>query len=500
MHFLKKLEKVSKNIVLILGLMFLAIFFILNLFYAATVENYAEHVVLAKTTSIEFVISIVIAIMFIVAIKKKKKINLKVNKKAIILIFLILYVIVCVKWIKFANIQPVDDAKSVNDLAIALSKGDIEAIKSDKYIEKYPHQIGMVTVFAVLYKIFNTTDYHLIQYLNIVANIFTILGMYEIIKKMKFNKIAYFILSFTFIPFILLTTYVYGDYIGLAFAVWGVYFIIKYEKEHKIIYILTSAILMLLAYITKMNYIIFTIAIAAYMFLYLLQEKEVKKIVIKSGIIVLYLIISILPFNIVKTYANKKLEYDPKQAIPTSVFIYIGMSESPREAGWYGPVANDAWLDTSSASEKYPKLIKQRVKEFLKSPIYACKFYARKTISGWSDPYFQSIWYNVGKENKDEIMARILAGRKFNYGKIYQKAILILVFGGTFYAFWKNRKKLNNEMALFLIILIGGFLFHTIWEIKSRYVMPYVIMLIPMASIGIEELINVLDKLKKEER
>ena len=143
---------------------------------------------------------------------------------------------------------------------------------------------------------------------------------------------------------------------------------------------------------------------------------------------------------------------------------------------------------------------RKRVKEFLKSPIYACKFYARKTISGWSDPYFQSIWYNVGKENKDEIMARILAGRKFNYGKIYQKAILILVFGGTFYAFWKNRKKLNNEMALFLIILIGGFLFHTIWEIKSRYVMPYVIMLIPMASIGIEELINVLDKLKKEER
>ena len=157
MRFLKKLEKVSKNIVLILGLMFLAIFFILNLFYAATVENYAEHVVLAKTTSIEFVISIVIAIMFIVAIKKKKKINLKVNKKAIILIFLILYVIVCVKWIKFANIQPVDDAKSVNDLAIVLSKGDIEDIKSDKYIEKYPHQIGMVTVFAVLYKIFNTT-------------------------------------------------------------------------------------------------------------------------------------------------------------------------------------------------------------------------------------------------------------------------------------------------------------------------------------------------------
>ena len=36
-------------------------------------------------------------------------------------------------------------------------------------------------------------------------------------------------------------------------------------------------------------------------------------------------------------------------------------------------------------------------------------------------------------------------------------------------------------------------LFHTLWEMKSRYTLPYVIMLIPISAIGIQ---NIEDKLK----
>ena len=60
--------------------------------------------------------------------------------------------------------------------------GDIDAIKSSGYIEKYPYQMGMVWVVGNLYKIFRTTNYKLIQYINIIANIITFIFMYLILK------------------------------------------------------------------------------------------------------------------------------------------------------------------------------------------------------------------------------------------------------------------------------------------------------------------------------
>ena len=37
---------------------------------------------------------------------------------------------------------------------------------------------------------------------------------------------------------------------------------------------------------------------------------------------------------------------------------------------------------------------------------------------------------------------------------------------------------------LFLItIFIGGFAFHILWEAKSRYIIPYIVVLIPVATI-----------------
>lgn len=46
-------------------------------------------------------------------------------------------------------------------------------------------------------------------------------------------------------------------------------------------------------------------------------------------------------------------------------------------------------------------------------------------------------------------------------------------------------------MLLYLIFL-GGFFFHLLWEMKSRYTMPYVIMLIPLVAIGINDFFNLI--------
>ena len=61
----------------------------------------------------------------------------------------------------------------------------------------------------------------------------------------------------------------------------------------------------------------------------------------------------------------------------------------------------------------------------------------------------------------------------------------------------KNRKDISNEILLLVTVFIGGFLFHTICEAKSRYIIPYIVVLIPIVSLTTENyLIKIVNIIK----
>ena len=39
-----------------------------------------------------------------------------------------------------------------------------------------------------------------------------------------------------------------------------------------------------------------------------------------------------------------------------------------------------------------------------------------------------------------------------------------------------------------MITIFGGFLFHMLWEAKGRYILPYFVMMLPMAAVGLSML------------
>ena len=67
-----------------------------------------------------------------------------------------------------------------------------------------------------------------------------------------------------------------------------------------------------------------------------------------------------------------------------------------------------------------------------------------------------------------------------------------------FYNEMEKNKKVDLEKLYLIIIFLGGFSFHILWEAKSRYIIPYVIILFPLASNSLNML---TDKIftKKEE-
>ena len=83
------------------------------------------------------------------------------------------------------------DQKTVNEMAKKIVTNNIEELKHDKYLELNPQQIGTSFFIATIYKVCNTTNYRVIQYLNVVSNIISIITMFFILKQFlneyKFN-------------------------------------------------------------------------------------------------------------------------------------------------------------------------------------------------------------------------------------------------------------------------------------------------------------------------
>lgn len=499
-------KKVITTTIKIIGIIALVLLLVANIFQISQVTNLAENVKISSVSwkyHIGTVITILLILVLVFLNTKYKIINFK-NKKWII-ISLIIYAIVCYKWINYSGATPIDDAKSVYEAARNIVIHGMDFLKNSSYLEKCPQQISMVLIFSLIFQLFSTTDYIVIQLLNIVANIFIILGIYQITclftKKDSQESITSFFLILTFFPLIILSNFVYGDYIGFSLAIWSIIFLCKYNKDEKIYYFILSAVLLMLALMFKMNYIIILIAYMIYFIVKLLRKYDnPKEALIKIGLVLLFLIINLVPYIGVKQWTMKKLRLESDQALPTSGYIYMGMSESYREAGWYGESIVPAWENTKKASKEYPKKIQKRVKKFIKDPGYLWDFYKRKTVSGWADPTFQSIWYGIKTENKDAHLQNIYNSSKYKVMIVYLRALSIIVFGFSLYALWNSRKKISEEKLLLVIIFLGGFFFHLLWEMKSRYTMPYLIILIPLAAIGISQFVNMIDQKWKERK
>ena len=140
----------------------------------------------------------------------------------------------------------------------------------------YPHQSTLILFYSLIFKICGTENVKILQYINAIANTFTVIGLYLITKiisnkENSSNNFAAIFLGIAFIPLSMISTFVYGDMIGLAFSVFAVYYIIKYRIINKAQYIFISAIFMSLAYFCRMNTLIVFIAILIYLILDLIK-------------------------------------------------------------------------------------------------------------------------------------------------------------------------------------------------------------------------------------
>ena len=357
------------------------------------------------------------------------------------------------------------------------------------YMQAYHQQISLSFVFSIFFRIIHYDGIGILRVLNIIGNIFIVIALYKIgtqlSKKYKVNKVFLLFLITTFISLTMLSTFIYGDIPSIALCLFSVYFIMKYTETGKIRYPITASILTMFAYMMRMNSLIFIIATVIYLLINLFNEftkRNTKQNLIKILIIAMYIIISIIPSSLVKTYYLNKYNLDKEKEYPNISYFLMAMEESWRGNGWYNEdIGEPALKDPINKKIEYKDRIKERLTYFSKHLDYTFDFYTKKIASMWTENTYSAVRSNITEENDQivKITEPLI---------IFQKASLILMCVCSLIVLIQNRKNLSTDVILLITIFIGGFAFHILWEAKSRYIIPYIITLIPVASICINKI------------
>ncbi len=487
----------------IIGIIFLVIVIALNLIFTADLDA-SEHITISYN-NIFYIIGLIVIGLIIYFVsnilnkylykdEKKKKL-----RKILFISAISIYIIADILWTIFVRAPIVGDQVHVNSMGQLFYRGyDEEIINSDtyagiplgEYIQAYNQQIPQAFLYSLFFRLIHIDEFGTPRALNVIAIIIILVAIYKIgnmiSKNHKINKVRLMVLFLTFLSLPMLSTFVYGDIPSLAFALLSVYYMMKFVDYNKLKYFTLATIFSMIAYMFRMNSLIFVIATVIYLLFNLftkITSKTVKENIINALLIVIFIVVSIVPAQIVNDYYINKYNLDKSKEYPNISYILMGMSESWRGNGWYNEdIGEPALKNPESSKEEYAEKIKDRLTYFSQNMGYTFRFYTMKLASMWSENTYSAVRLNLLHESEDDYLNVIKEPLTF-----YQKALLILMCVCLIIVLIQNRKNLSVNVIYLLLIFMGGFAFHIIWEAKSRYIIPYIVVLIPIASIEINK-------------
>lgn len=213
------------------------------------------------------------------------------------------------------------------------------------------------------------------------------------------------------------------------------------------------------------------------------------------------------------------------EGVPSAAYFAMGMEETEGKYGWYNGrnvgLFRDAGYDREQTVLNARETMKASIGEFQNSKRYLIRFYAGKFLSQWGDPTCVSMREmeetrrHTGELPKlvDSLIfgtgSRILQwGMNVTHSLIYL-GLTIYLLSATGPALRRKQKlrmpaqngqqvqkqaqhlhTVSEPEILLVLFLVGGMLFHQIWEASGRYTMRYYLTMLPLAAWGICRLIG----------
>lgn len=507
-------------------LCFSAILFLTSFLSTAYIDNIMTQKVLYKW-DLPF-IGILVILLFICVvifiINRSSKVDDRICK---------VFLPVTLSWIFLAGLlliifgrtTPAADAMTVYSMAESAANGDLGFIDGgSSYLSYYPQQIGMVTLLILPIKLWNLLGinapaYHVLKLLNTCFAVVIVLFGYLLLNTLlKDNPrkpaicAVFLLLSGMNLPFLLYTSFLYGEIpsaAAVSVAVYALALLLSEKSSVKKQLLLSALVIVFtaLAVFLRKNTLVFVIALEIVLLFEFVKSR-------KPALIILFLLVPLCSSSIqpavLKAY-EAATGKDVFSGVTALSYIAMGMQEAERGAGWYNGFNFDTYTESGFSSALSNELsrsaIDERLSYFRRNPSYAFRFYLEKYLSQWSDGTYasrQATWAELGGRSPfvQSIYTGFLAKPFIMICDIFQSIIYL----GTacFFAFSRfsagkasnpqtansiKGSRTSGEDTFFLLLgiiyVFGGFLFHMLWEANSRYIFPYSLFLLPYAAAGL---------------
>lgn len=395
-------------------------------------------------------------------------------------------------WIHLAKSTVVADQRSICFIAEQLLKGELSA-EELRYLKTYPHQAGMVLLLEGIFLLFGTMNFEVFKYLNVLGVLGCILIGERLTRKLCPAEEAfymYLLLCLGCTPLYVYTSFVYGEILSLFFALVAVDMFLEYCKNGKRRCLLLLSLSLSFSVLLRSNNYIVLIAIVCVWLVFAVSHKKVRTVWYIIPVILCAILLPKASSAVCGYQGNVTLE----EGMPSELWIAMGMQEGIREAGWWNEYSENVFweetaMDADQAKEIGKRDIGERLQIFRSDPAYAADFYKRKFVSQWNEPTYGCLVSTNAREEErgklgDSLYKGELQKKLMYFMNLYQSVIYCGVLFFCILRFWKNKNP-SIEACILIVIILGGVLFHILWEAKSRYSLGYFVMMLPMAAAGI---------------
>ncbi len=413
-------------------------------------------------------------------------------------------------WVIQSMSAPTHDSQIVTHAGVAIANGDISVL--DKaYFTRFPFQLGYVFWTELWARAFglNEGTYIFMEFVNVLCLAFGEMALVRLTERLFNKREVTFATALTLALFIqpmIFCTFLYGTMPGFCFAAWSVLLFVRYLQTDKWQYIIGAGLALAISVALKLNNLILLVAMVIILLIHVLKKKSLRRLISVAILLVMVLTLK----NVGLWHYEASTGKDFGDGIPMTSWMAMGLNDAVSAPGWYSYEYtignfNSVDGDTDAANKKSIEEIKERADYFLKNPNEAKSFFSKKILSQWNEPTYQSLWNNqVRGQYMDKFgFAEWACGEGEYTVKAWMDLGVQFIFFGMlaavvflFISQCKNKsERREDESALWLIPLciLGGFIYHALFEGKSQYVITYVTYMIPFAIWGCSRLCAALN-------
>lgn len=512
---------------LIIAFLFLAIY---GLAYTSTIDPllYSDEHILFQSDSFilnTLVFIILILISVIVVLKFGKKISTRTVKTSKFILCAWVFIASIVWNISVLSV-PGADQRIVFQAANLAAKNDFSFFRDEfQYFQMFPFQLGMVAIYEPFIRIFGGFAHPVLLALNAASLASAELALVMIVERLfhdpRITLLTAVLLGLCF-QAILFTTFLYGNLLGFAAMLWACYFVIRFIENRKPLSIVWITLLCTFSIVAKSNSWIGVVAIVIVLLIDLIEKFHWSNI----GTIILIIVIPMMALHGVQASYEHRADISLGTGTPQTAWFVMGFSESKRAPGWYNgytyKILKEANWDTDTAKQLISKDFSSRLSVFAEDPNYAGNFFLKKFVSQWNEPTFESIWVSKIRDHGVKLRSFAISmydGRLGNALTSYDEHYVTLIYftfaAGLLAMFFKKRSNaacnMNiaspdsmqacslKSMMLLPLFVLGGCLYHFLFEAKSQYALLYFVMMLPFSALGLVRMADRIAILTKKE-